>query len=145
MKTATAYQRESKIFLVPEARTTAGVRISATPVEVIDHATGIDSTDLGKVVISVLNKFQDSVPHPTDWKSITIPFLKPAGVKSWREFVKSAKSVGIEFEKDKIRLIPMKNLGAKEGFAPLTEKSVTVQLSADEIGKGLLERLDACE
>jgi hypothetical protein len=117
MKMAMAYKRGKRTLLHASSRTTAGVWILSAPVVAAD-----EDTYLGRLILEALDRSQENVPHPTSWEGGLDPLLEVAGTKNWKTFVKSTRCVGIEFETNRVTFLPMKNLGAKDGFVPLEGK-----------------------
>lgn len=68
------------------------------------------------------------VPHPTqhEWKGSFAPFLKAAGVRSYRAFMDDARSVEIGVVDDELSLTPHRNLGSKGGFELLPDLAVSL-------------------
>lgn len=61
--------------------------------------------------------------------------LDLAGIKSFGTFVKSAKCVEVETSNDAtVTLIPTRNEGVEEGFAPLPTKTETTFGSVEALG-----------
>jgi hypothetical protein len=116
MKMATAYQRNGRVFLHSNSKTTAGVWIMTKPVLA---ATSTDATELGRCVISVLNGSHEGIAHPMSWKGLFEPMLQLVGVKTLKEFMKLCKCVEIQFDEERIYFLPTKNLGVTGGFEPL--------------------------
>ena len=74
----------------------------------------------------------EDVPHPKSFTNLFDPVLDLAGVKSFGTFVKAAKCVEVETNDDAtVTLIPTRNEGVDNGFAPLASK-MEAALDADE-------------
>jgi hypothetical protein len=95
----------------------------------------------------VLNASQESVPHPTDWKSVAAPLLELAGVKSWTTLSKGAKTVNFEVEGGKLEIIPYRNGGSAKGFVAISDKAIelSADASAEHIGAAMEMGLARCE
>lgn len=140
MKAATAYKRGNILYLHSSSKTTAGVWIATPP-----FATVLTDTTVlakGEAILEAINASQDGVPHPTSWNGLINPLLELAGVRTWATFMKSAVCVGIEFDDGRLKLIPNRNLGPKDGFEPVLPSMVVLsgQASPGEIGS-VLEKL----
>jgi hypothetical protein len=138
LKQACAYLRKDKVILSPVSVTTAGVGVAVEPFLCIEVE---NAGELGKGVLSMLEKSQHGVPHPKQdqWKSLLDPMLKAAGVKSWSSFAKSAKCVTIRFEANRVLFQPLRNLGPIGGFEELpSEKARTSGPVGLEVGSTLL-------
>jgi len=75
------------------------------------------------------------------------PLLEQAGVKSWETFMRKAQCLNLEASKDRLKLIPNRNLGTSEGFEPVLDKAIDVPFtsSPDQIGAALTEALALCQ
>lgn len=104
---------------------------------------------LGAAIHQALAASQTGVRHPRqdEWKGLEERLLKAAGVRRYSEFVKGARSVSAELDVHGLRLVPMKNMGAKGGFVHLTDKTLTLQAEAtdEEVGQAILRALELCE
>jgi len=140
MKRATAYKREDRIFLHASSRTTAGVWILTAPVLAPDRD---DRAHLGSAVLHALEGSQEGIEHPTSWKGIIDPVLQLAGVKSWDAFAKSARCVEIKFGTNRVSFLPTKNLGAKDGFEPLSAQIKSSSSEPEALGAALLSAFKA--
>ena len=145
MRRATAYRRNGRILLDTLSRTTAGVWIGCGPVMVIN--TGEDTALLGRAVLEALNHSEENVPHPQreSWARILYPLLNAAGVTTWNTFAKSALCVGIGFSTNMVSFVPKKNLGPKNGFDALQEKTRNSPPTDIEIGSALLAAFEDAE
>ena len=137
MKAATAYKRGNALYLHSSSKTTAGVWIATPPFTKVD--TDALASSKGEAILQAIWGSQEGVPHPTNWKTLIDPLLALAGVKSWGTFMKNAACVGVESDAARLRLIPNRNLGPKEGFEPLLASALDLscQAAPDEIGMAL--------
>lgn len=142
MQTATAYLRKNKVFVHPDARTTDGVWIFWPPVLMQDAADGVE---LDAKILEALANSRQGVPHPADWTGLADPLLQAAGVKSWNTFAQSAKCVEIETAGNRIAFLPTRNGGVRDGFEPLSDKTVSSASEPGELGRSLLAAFAACE
>ena len=60
-------------------------------------------------------------------------------------FVKSTRCVELELEGDLVTMIPTRNEGGDEGFAPLPERARTIRDGSEEFGLDLLAALADAE
>ena len=120
MKATVAYKKGDAYYLHSSSKTTAGVWIATAPFLKIEM-NSTPSTK-GEAVLQV-DASHDVIPHPTNWAGLISPLLELAGVKSWATFMKHAKCLNVEADGERLRLIPNRNLGSKEGFSsPLLKK-----------------------
>jgi hypothetical protein len=145
MKGATVYAADGTFFLSPSSLTTAGVWVGTQPVLRLEAGSG--PAALGKAVIRVLDASRSDVPHPTDWNALVQPILESAGARSWAAFMKKSRFVFLSFDGEELRLIPHRNLGAKEGYQAIEEliTALTFPSSPDEIGEAVSGSVSRCQ
>jgi hypothetical protein len=124
------------------SRTTVGAWILSPPVLT---TTQDGDEQIGRLILDALNGSRMGVAHPSHWDGFFDPVLKAASVRSWSAFARSAKCVRIEFTTNRISFVPMRNLGAKDGFVELASKTHSRPPVAHELGQGLLAAFYACE
>lgn len=139
---AAVYSRQGSFILHPEHETTAGVVIGGEPYTSL-LSDQCDETELGQAVRRSIAASMAGVPHPTDWQRILEPLLRAANVTSWATFVKGTRLVSIQSTGGAITLVPASNLGARNGFESLQEKSVVVDPDASlrELGAKVRRQL----
>jgi len=129
-KSVAAYRVNGILVVAPVVRTTSG------------HGLEINPQNLGAcpdreaVEAAITSAFAQSgriVPHPaqSEWKGSFDPFLKAAGVRSFKAFMSTAQSLTIDEEDGALAVTPSRNLGAKEGFEPVVaDRQALPDLSA---------------
>jgi hypothetical protein len=145
-KIAHVYARNGEWYFQPSSMATTGLWIATPPlVQINSH----DSRQRkGEAALEVLNASQQGIPLPQDTGSVIVPLLTKAGARSWTEFMKKAKCVGLELEGDKLTIMPHRKLprpkGALEG---MPEKAIVLSAdtSAEEIGAALEEAMSRCQ
>lgn len=120
MDRATAYYINGEVLLHPSSRTTVGVWILSEPVT---SCVPTRVLELRENILNALDQSKDNVRHPTNWKGLFAPILKMSGTKTLGEFMRLAKCVEIDRQGDLIVFTPTRNLGVKEGFEPINERS----------------------
>lgn len=130
-RTAVFYLSNGTLIFAPVIRTSVGVGLEVDPVRLDDPH---DIVAMRNGLIAALEGSQRVVPHPSQdqWKGFFKPFQDAAGVRSFRAFMKDAKSIYIDATKEEIRLTPARNLGTRGGFKDLPDESIT--LPPDDIG-----------
>lgn len=135
MKCATVYLFKRDLILHAMSKTTDGVWILNEPCE--RFAADVAEDMLGAAAKAALQRSRSEVPHPTDFRAVTEPLLRAAGVKSWNTFAKSARCVELEeSEPGVLELIPTENKGADDGFVPRAANQIVRGPSDAELGKG---------
>ncbi len=143
---ACVYCRKGDLFFRSLSQTTVGVLIGSDLISVLNETNS--SADKGNAALKALCGFVQGIPHPTSWRSDDDdPLHAAAGVRTWATFVRGAAFVGIELENDTLTFNPSLNKGAKDGFKPLSGKSVQLRgdASAEEIGMALDRAFSLCE
>jgi hypothetical protein len=105
VKKALFYLREDLVFIHPEAKTSLGVWIAISPIFKLSIN---DKAGVGHAILSAVNSSLDNIQHPKDWKEFQKQYLNELGFKSWKAFSEKSRLVSIEFENDRLRLIPTK-------------------------------------
>lgn len=145
MQAAGVYRKDDAYYISSSSKTTVGVWIATVPFLKVE-ANSTPSTK-GEAVLQALDASHHGVPHPINWTELGCPLLKLAGVRSWAAFMKRAKCLDVEADGEKLRLVPYRNLGPKEGFEPILDRAVELSLpsSPDRIGLALEEAMGLCE
>lgn len=139
MKAATIYERKGKLYVHSSSKTTAGLWVINTPVLAVERD---DIEEVGRSIRECLTASREGVPHPASFANLFDPVLDLAGVKSFNTFVKSAKCVEIEANDDTtVTLIPTRNDGAEDGFAPLPSRVEAVLGSNFALGSAAVAAL----
>ncbi|ESZ31789.1 MULTISPECIES: hypothetical protein [unclassified Mesorhizobium] len=137
MKSATAYERNGKLFIFGQSKTIMGLWIEERPTLVIQKN---EVAEIRKAVLNCLHLSKDGVPHPRqeDWPKLNKEFAESLGVKSFSAFAKTARCVNISQDGGIIRLVPTQNRGSKIGFTPLEDKSQTLRETDDGLGEAVI-------
>lgn len=77
--------------------------------------------DLGSIAAALARALSQSGrvvpdPAPHEWKGRFAPFLKAAGVRSFRAFMATARLVTVDEQDGTFTVTPSRNLGTKGGF-----------------------------
>jgi hypothetical protein len=142
MKVATAYRTADRFVFHASCRTKDGVWILCNPVFSVAEQ---DATKLGDAVLRALDDSVDAIPHPDSWEEVFDSLFRVAGVRSWAAFSKSVKCVEIGASGNRVSFAPTKNLGAKQGFVPISARTKDSAPVSLELGHALLAAFNACE
>ena len=143
MKMAMIYQRDEHWYFQPSSKTTNGMWIAASPLCTLDRRESCRRKC--EVALQVLNSSRDSVPIPTDPKTLIAPLLNVANVRSWAAFMRAAKCISIELDGEQLSIIPQKKLSRPKGALesrPDDTIVVRVDASPEEIGAALEQAMD---
>ena len=145
MKRATIYERKGMFYIRASSLTTGDVWAE----DGVCHAVAIDSEyeEIGEHLYAALDYSCYNIPHPTDWRAVSIPLFEAAKVKSWSSFGKMAKCISVNMDKQ-IQLIPTANMSSrKQGFIHMNDNIITVPIPVDyaELGKKVKEAWLICE
>jgi hypothetical protein len=131
MKRAEIYVRSSRCFLAASSQTIAGVWILKPPYLVMD-ASRTDG-ELGLALLDALSASQTGIAHPDPrGDNIVAPFLKAAGVKSWKSFVATATCINVELEGESVTMIPTRRVVGSHGLEE--ERSSAVVMNSSDPG-----------
>jgi|SRR5579875_785317 len=143
---AHAYERNGEWYFQPSSMATTGLWIATPP---LVQVNSYDSRQRkGEAALEVLNASQQGIPLPEDTRSVIVPLLTKAGARSWTEFVKKAKCVGLELEGDKLTLMPHRKFPrSKDALEGITEQAVVLAANAspEEVGAALEEAFARCQ
>jgi hypothetical protein len=104
-----------------------------------------DARELGQSLRECLAVSSEGVPQPKSFTNLFDPVLNLADVRSSNTFVKSAKCVEVELEGETAALIPTRNEGAEDGFAPLPEKAQVAGSEGESWGSAAVAALALAE
>ena len=144
MKHGTVYKRARGLYFHSDSETTAGVWIATAPYLQVSLDSG--HAAIGDAVMRVLEASQQGIEHPTEWRGLFDPLLDLAKVNSWSVFMRNARLVSLELEHGALKVVPHRNLNAKEGFESIDEQAVEVSLEdgEEELGMALEEAFGRC-
>ncbi|QAY78981.1 hypothetical protein [Sphingosinicella sp. BN140058] len=134
---AVAYLANGKLIIAPVVRTTDGLGLEVEPSTL---GGSPDEDSIAEALSGALTRSGRVVPHPaqSEWKGVFQPFLKAASVRSYKAFMKDARTISIRATENALELTPYRNLGSKEGFQPMPEE--VVLLHRDDL-KGAAQAL----
>ena len=144
---AGAYARGANLILHAEALSTAGVGLHVLPVVMLPVTS--PAPQVGATITTVVLAYRNDHPHPVDWKAFGAPFLRAAGVKSWRALHTESRHCSIEKTPSVILLRPSRNggvAGDDKGFHALEDHTITVDSNCthEVLGAALLSALAQC-
>jgi len=127
-RSAVAYRVRDKLIIGSVVRTSTGLGLEVDPVA-LDIASPDDL--VSKAIDQALARSSQVVPHPTQaqWKGFFKPFEVAAGVGSYKAFMSDAQSVSLSANEAELELTPQRNLGTKEGFAPVNPEAVVLPVN----------------
>jgi hypothetical protein len=143
VKAATIYERKGKLYVHSSSKTTAGVWVINAPALIVDKA---NVGELGHAIRECLAASREGVSHPSSLANLFDPVLDLAGVRSFGTFVKLAKCVEVETNDGvTATLIPTRNEGADDGFAPLPNRTEAILDSDEALGAAAVSVLAMSE
>jgi hypothetical protein len=141
-KLAQVYQRDESWYFGSQSKATTGLWIATPPlVEMSRHDSRLRK---GEAAVEVLNASREGVPLPEDTDAGIIPLLTKARVKSWSQFMKKAKCVGLELENNQLTIRPYGQIPHSKGAMEGIEGQHIVlapDASPEEVGAGLEEAM----
>ena len=126
MRYANIYERSGRVFGRSEDKTVAGYHFAQDNVMAL-NAT--DHTGIGAALKAALEASRESVPiPPRHAMAADAPsaLYLAAGVRTWREFAKGAKSISVHQGDGQIKLVPWKNEGVLANFVPIKDRARTL-------------------
>jgi len=145
MEMASIYQRDGKWYVQSTSRTITGLWIATPPVVQVEARESRERK--GEAVLQALNASQHGIPTPSDGNSVAVPLLTAAKVRSWSEFMKKARSVHVEREGERLKVMPYRKTdytGAQQGI-PDEAVELPVSAPAEEVGAAVEEALSRCK
>ena len=121
-RSAVVYAINDRLIIGASRRTATGLRLEVEPQTLGGNA------GLAELVASLSSALAASMPAaipPRDWKGFFDPFLKAAGVRSFKAFMAAAQSVSIDERDGTFVVTPYRNLGPSEGFEPIPSEAAT--------------------
>jgi hypothetical protein len=98
------YFRREHYYIHPLAGSGGGdPALFMEPVTTLE--TDVDAAVLGNCVLQALQLSHHQAPWPTNWKNLTEPLLRAAGVKSESTFMKGSKSVRVDLDAGVVTII----------------------------------------
>lgn len=129
------YQRADQLLLVTYSRASTTGAWIAGPFDLLD--SGCSNAELATTLRHVLSRTRFDVAHPLrdEWRALTAPFLAAAGVRTWSAFMKGATGVSVTLA-DAYELVPMRNMGGKQGFVDVEERAVSLPSATSDVALG---------
>src|SRR5690242_6293057 len=111
MKAASVYEIFDEWYFEPSSRATTGLWVATPPlVRVGRHDPGRLKYE---AAFNALNASRDGVPLPEPEDDLDDPLLAIAGVKSQSAFVRRTRSISLELEDGRLRILPYRKLGSR--------------------------------
>jgi hypothetical protein len=136
MKSASVYERDSRVIVHSQSRTTSGYSLLDDPVLRVNG----DDAALGEAVRRCLDASKVGVVDAQN-ADLFRPVLALAGVRSWKAFMDGARHAHIQVDGNgAIGCGPSHNGGARDGFFPLPQLSLHISASASDAELGAAVR-----
>ena len=129
---ANIYRREGQYFVCASSRTIDGFWLEDGPAAVLPVG---DAAALDDAVRAALARSRAGIRAPKDWTSWRSPVLEAAGYKRFSAFAKGTALVAIEQSGDRLRAVPHRNGGSKEGYVGLVEETVVLGVDAQSLSE----------
>ena len=143
LKSASVYLRKAQFYVHPLAGSSGGdPALFMEPVTVLEGTA--DAAKLGDAVLRALQLSHHHASWPIDWKGLSDPLLRAAGVKSESTFMKGSRHVRVNLDADTITVITTTSKIATDAASPLGVLRCTA-VDAYEVGKKVLEGIAASD
>ena len=138
-RSAVVYLVNHHLVIGASRRTATGLQLEVEP-----RALQADSNaeEVAATLLSALDASEPTEVQPGDWKGVFDPFLRAAGVKSYKAFMSGARSVNVDEQDGAFLVSPNCNLGPSEGFEPITSESLRLS-DLPSVVRAVLEKLRA--
>lgn len=112
-------------------------------------AETVSDGELGEAVLRAKERSVKGVPNPAPREPLPslVHLLEELGVRTYAQYVKGTKDVGVEFFSGGIvDIAPHRNAGGKDGFVPIADARGTWNNpDAEELGKAVRAGLEVAE
>ncbi len=131
-QSAVSYRVKDKLIIGYLVRTSMGLGLEVDPRPLMMTTS---NDDVAMAIGEALKASEKVIAHPTrdQWKGLFQPFIRAAGVRSFKAFMTDAIRVGIDRYDAQLKLEPHRNLGPKMGFEPIPS-DVIVLPAGDLVG-----------
>ena len=139
-RSAVVYSVNERFVVASSPRTNAGIRLHVNPVALpIDAAPELIAQQLQLA----LQQSESTVPHlaQSEWKGSFDPFLRAAGVRSFRAFMASASLVEVDQNANRVTVTPTRNMGPKKGFESMESEAEAYVGNMDDLAAAVLRKL----
>ena len=141
-KLASVYRRKGVLFVVASHKTEAGFWVGDAKIAVVESG---DEGGILTAVAEALALSRNNVPTPPRDADLVGSLLATAGVSSWNTFAKLAKCVDVHLKDGRLEITPYRNMGGRNGFDPMTDRSVRLTEGSPDLGKAVLAALEVAE
>jgi hypothetical protein len=146
MKSAVVYRRDDGWYVHSSSKTMVGIWMAGEPY--IRLSTEDSHAALANAIQCALQASRENIPHPARFDSNFKDMLRLAGVKSWAEFMRGARSVDVDDDGLSFTFEPTHNQGPRIGYyAPLIEKTLSIPRNSapEEIADAVQRAIALCE
>ncbi len=147
MRRTDIYVRKADIFVVVLKETFLGITIQTENVTRLPR--DVEANDLGAVVLSALDNYQDNVAELPDRRDYPKPLLHALGYKSLAAFCRGTSNVGVAVSDSTAQVVPTKPYG-RSGYLAFTMDEypgggvLECHLEPKELGEAILSRALLC-
>jgi hypothetical protein len=141
VRSASVYLRRGFYYVHPLAGSDGG-----DPALLVEPVTKLEvdvaANALGEVVLRALALSHHQAPWPTDWKRVTEPLYRAAGVKSESTFMSGAKYVRVNLIGHEVSVMPTTSKEHRNAFSPLADRAIEVSLDEPyQLGAAVVQAL----
>jgi hypothetical protein len=141
MKDCGVYLRGEAIYVIASFENESGIIISSEPVVKLDRNASPDV--LGAAVLYALRMLREDMPMLDTRRDGKKALLAVSGIKSWREFLKGATYVSVDYEGNEVSFTPSYLERGSFMFMP-PDMETKSPPQPEAVGKALLEALKRC-
>lgn len=141
LKYCGVYLRSEVIYVITSFSNEFGITINSEPIAKLDRDAPPDV--LGAAVLDALSMFREDMPTADTRHDGKKALLAVSGIKSWREFLKGATYVSVDYEGDEVNFTPSYLERGSFMFMP-PDMETKSPPQPEAVGKALLEALKRC-
>ena len=136
-RSAVVYLVNHHLIIGASRRTATGLQMEVEPRSMHVDA---EAEEVAASLLAALEPSEVSAVRPTDWKSVFEPFLKAAGVRRFKAFMSTARSVNVDEQDGAFLVTPNRNLGPREGFEPIPSEALKLS-DLPSVARAVMEKL----
>jgi hypothetical protein len=138
---ASIYRRRDKTYVTAASRTRDGFWLEEGAVTVLDSP---DSAALAKCVLSAVAQSRHGIPAPKNWSSHVNRVVEAAGLERYSAFAKGAVLLSVEEKDGRLRVIPHRNGGSREGYIGLESEALDLPAGSGDLAGAIEAAFQRC-
>lgn len=141
LRMAGVYRRQGKHYVTASSKTRDGFWREEGPVDVVDVG---DGAALAEAVRSALQRSTHGIRAPKNFASCVNRVVEAAGLKRFSAFAKGTAHVSVHESDGRLRIIPFRNGGSREGYVGLEDQAVDIPSDSAEVAAAIETAFTRC-